>query len=318
MNTNETEGKMHSKATEQRGEVAKRFPFKILQIESCEENIPYLFTDSEFLIEHDGTVFPPQKEIYREVYSASQRHFGTEDVFSRFNRDLPDDYRARSLSMSDVLEYELPTGKKLYLFCDRYWFIAVDFRSKYQIAKLPEYSPGSKIDEEHVTLFYKSDNGIRSVSVTAENLFNENYIGTTQDGNTVKLKPAEIYNATLFILNGRSHYRRENEPKTLNSWLNCGIPDLFDYVYPGDEVEEELIDHFIKDMEGTYKRCDYIQAGKAISVRYDNQSSVWPAYHTFALNENDKWCYIGICREKDNKNIAPFLTFPKRIEKMIF
>ena len=65
MNTNnETEGKMHSKTTEQKGEVPKRFRFKIWQIESCEENIPYLFTDSEFLINHESTVFPPPKDLF--------------------------------------------------------------------------------------------------------------------------------------------------------------------------------------------------------------------------------------------------------------
>ncbi len=319
MNTNsKTEGKMQSKTGKQRGKEQRKFRFKIWQIESCEANIPYLFTDSEFLVNHESTVFPPPKGIYREVYSASQKHFGTEDVFARFNRDLPKDYRARSLSMSDVLEYELPKGKKLYLYCDRYWFVAVDFRPKYQIARLPEYSPGSKTDEEQITLFYKDGESERTVTAISANLFNGNYTGMTQDGNTVHLKPAEIYNATLFILNGRSRYRKDNTPKTLVSWLNCGIPDLFDYVYPGDEVEKELIDHFIKDMKGTYKSNDYIQAGEALAVRYDNPFSVWPAYHTFALNVNGKWCYVGVCREKDKQNISPFLTFPQRIEKMLF
>lgn len=318
MNTNnETEGKMHSKTTEQRGEVSKRFRFKIWQIESCEENIPYLFTDSEFLIQHEGTVFPPPKDIYREVYSSGQNHFDTEDVFKKFNTNLLSNYHARSLSMSDNLEYELPNDKKLYLYCDRYWFIAVDFRSKYQIAKLPEYSPGSKTDKEHVTLFYKGDDGMRSVSVTSENLFSASYIGTTQDGNTVQLKPAEIYNATLFILNGRSHYRNDNIPKTLNSWLNCGIHNFFDFIYPGDAVDKELIDHYVNGMDGTVETENYLQAGKAISVMYDDKSSVWPAYVTFT-KKDDGWYYVGICRQGDSQNIAPFFSFPKRIEKMMF
>jgi hypothetical protein len=82
-------------------------------------------------------------------------------------------------------------------------------------------------------------------------------------------------------------------------------------------VDKELIDHYVNGMDGTVETENYLQAGKAISVMYDDKSSVWPAYVTFT-KQDDGWYYVGICRQGDSQNIAPFLSFPKRIEKMMF
>ena len=65
-------------------------------------------------------------ELYRKAYEGTVEAENLEDVFYIFNMDHPEDYRARSLSMSDVVEIIENHGSNFYI-CDTFGFKEVSF-----------------------------------------------------------------------------------------------------------------------------------------------------------------------------------------------
>ena len=65
-------------------------------------------------------------ELYRKTYEGAVEAENLEDVFYIFNMDHPEDYRARSLSMSDVVEIIEDHGSSFYI-CDTFGFKEVPF-----------------------------------------------------------------------------------------------------------------------------------------------------------------------------------------------
>ncbi len=65
-------------------------------------------------------------ELYRKVYEGTVGAESLEDVFYIFNMDHPEGYRARSLSMSDVVEVIDENGSAFHL-CDTFGFAEVYF-----------------------------------------------------------------------------------------------------------------------------------------------------------------------------------------------
>ena len=65
-------------------------------------------------------------ELYHKVYEGTVEADNLEDVFYIFNMDHPEDYRARSLSMSDVVEVIEDHGSSFHI-CDTFGFKEVDF-----------------------------------------------------------------------------------------------------------------------------------------------------------------------------------------------
>ena len=65
-------------------------------------------------------------ELYRRAYEGTVEAENLEDVFYIFNMDHPEDYRARSLSMSDVVEI-IEEGYSTFNICDTFGFKEVPF-----------------------------------------------------------------------------------------------------------------------------------------------------------------------------------------------
>ena len=78
---------------------------------------------AEIQIQYGGRI---PAELYRRVYEGAVEAENLEDVFYIFNMDHPEDYRARSLSMSDVVEIIEDHGSSFYI-CDTFGFKEVPF-----------------------------------------------------------------------------------------------------------------------------------------------------------------------------------------------
>ena len=65
-------------------------------------------------------------ELYRKAYEGMVEADNLEDVFYIFNMDHPGDYRARSLSMSDVVEI-IEHDNSTFHICDTFGFKEVPF-----------------------------------------------------------------------------------------------------------------------------------------------------------------------------------------------
>lgn len=80
-------------------------------------------------------------EIYDKVYECHLPCSNLEDVYTIFNISHPEDYRGRSLSVSDIVEVvESKDVKPGFYFCDSFGFKEVDF--------LAHRVPGNKIPLE--------------------------------------------------------------------------------------------------------------------------------------------------------------------------
>lgn len=67
-------------------------------------------------------------KIYDKVYDNEVECRDLEDVFRVFNVERPEDFKGRSLSVSDVVEvYESENVERGFYFCDRYGYEQIEF-----------------------------------------------------------------------------------------------------------------------------------------------------------------------------------------------
>lgn len=67
-------------------------------------------------------------KIYDKVYDNEVECRGLEDIFRVFNVERPEDFKGRSLSVSDVVEvYESGDVERGFYFCDRFGYEQVEF-----------------------------------------------------------------------------------------------------------------------------------------------------------------------------------------------
>lgn len=179
--------------------------YSILQINLDRDTDGYAFWDSTFILGHPNAEFPPPKSIYDEVYHGEQNSFNPEEIFHLLNLNHPSDYKGRSLSVSDVIQYHLPDGQKLNLFCDTIGFKAVDFGRDYKIAKEAEYRPASDSSSGSVTLFYSKNVTEKCVFIKISSILSKKMIGTDDDGAEIVLTPGEVYTSLkLYFLKDSS------------------------------------------------------------------------------------------------------------------
>lgn len=92
-----------------------------------------------------------KSEIYDKVYSTEVEGNNLEEVYRKFNLDLPADYKARSLSVSDVVEVK--EGSDIepgFYFCDDIGFRKIDFD--------PSLCSEPKRDSEKISVIYVEPN----------------------------------------------------------------------------------------------------------------------------------------------------------------
>ena len=82
--------------------------------------MPYDTITSEY-----GGVIPAY--IYQHVYQAECETDDPEEIFRKFNLFHPADYRARSLSVSDIVAFEKGPEDRSFYFCDTFSFRKIDF-----------------------------------------------------------------------------------------------------------------------------------------------------------------------------------------------
>lgn len=202
--------------------------FDILQIDLEKEirgELNYAFIDSEFLVTNTKQLFPPPADLYQKVYTDHQERIAPEEVFRKFNIAHPQDYRGRSLSISDVIRYHLRNGQLLHLFCDTVGFRAIDFGDEYKIATAPRYFPGSENKHAMVILYYQNGDKNRIVNVDVPLLFEGKAVACDQSGQEVELTAAEIYTA---IQTAIAYQRKSSSNKEEQAIPTPNLIDIFE------------------------------------------------------------------------------------------
>ena len=88
--------------------------------------------------------------------------------------------------------------------------------------------------------------------------------------------------------------------KTYQEWLKTD-KNFCDFVEPGNEVDEEMVNYFMNVLPPVNMSFGYLQAGGAYNhVVVDGK---WTAtYITFA-KEDGKWIYKGCCTPGSKENV---------------
>ena len=113
-----------------------------------------------------------------------------------------------------------------------------------------------------------------------------------------------------------------NEIKTMAGWQAFQNPngrtDWDDYCHPGDQVDEEVFNHFLNILPPRTMRTGYFQVGEPVDHRKDPKTGKYKAtWATFIENGNGQYFYLGNCfageREDvnlwiDHKTVRRFLA----------
>ena len=274
--------------------------YRILQMYATEDAKHYIFRPSRELILSSQTVYPPPLELYGVAYTGKASALDPEELFCMYNDEFPCREKARSLSVSDIIEYTFPSGERLYLFCDSFGFDPVDFGDNYQVCKEAEYLPQSAKQTESVRLFYGSKGDPREATVNVPLL--RQGVMRAQDGlqNNVKLTLSEMLKSLYVSENGRRRIRSMEEVKTVHGFQNSGFEEAADYLEPGDPIEESFIKYLRDSLVPEIDRPGYLQiaASKKAASEMDCQ---WPCFLTF-IQKDGRWYYVGFCRRNEYKN----------------
>lgn len=99
----------------------------IYQINNKRDKNNVSFLNSEHLKKLQGE-FTVDSTIYDKIFSDTVDCKNLEDVFAKFNAELPENYYGMSLSVSDIVEVvESSELEKGFYFCDTFGFKKVEF-----------------------------------------------------------------------------------------------------------------------------------------------------------------------------------------------
>lgn len=94
-----------------------------------------MFDSYERYTENEGHRYV-DRDQYNEVFAGDVEAESLEDVYRIFNIEKPENFRGRSLSVSDVVEKD---GN--FYYCDSFGFKDVDFHANYRIPVPEEIAP---------------------------------------------------------------------------------------------------------------------------------------------------------------------------------
>ena len=97
----------------------------IYQMDLTPENIWLCFSPFEQVLTECRGQIPSVR--YARVYSLEVGAEDPEALYALLNLHHPSDYAARSLSVSDVIEFEHPDGSSVFYYCDTIGFKVISF-----------------------------------------------------------------------------------------------------------------------------------------------------------------------------------------------
>ena len=98
----------------------------IYQIDPDRDHLLVMFEDFERMASRYGKE-EVDASIYGKTFEGKIDADGLEDVYRIFNVEKPEDYRGRSMSISDVVAVRNPGEETKYYFCDAIGFRQIDF-----------------------------------------------------------------------------------------------------------------------------------------------------------------------------------------------
>lgn len=116
----------------------------------------------ENIMKSCGDTFPA--EIYEIVFSGDVEAKSCDDVWTIFNANLPEGYKGRSMSVSDVVEIIDSDNQSKFFFCDSFGFKEIDFDKKKAMTLVLNHNFDCVQEKrENVSVFFISQSGLLQV-----------------------------------------------------------------------------------------------------------------------------------------------------------
>mgnify|MGYP001668208781 CR=1 FL=1 len=283
--------------------------YKLYQINLDEDTARYVFTGREEA-EQFGLSFPPPRELYELVYEGVSDEFTPEGLFEELNIHHPADYHTRSLSISDVVVYDLGYGKELALFCDSFGFKPIRFTETETGAINSTFVP----NDYHTYILL--EDGPNRIQIPVEAFLGHLKQFKNQDGKMIKLSPEQIYAVLLCFYNESNKYRFNDQRKTMDEWTRSGMPSFEYYARVGDIVDEAIYENFLDILPPAAMSSGYLQVGEPIDHLKDDDGISKAVYMTFAMKDGE-WRYLGNCFYRKTENRTKPRLFHKHYLELL-
>lgn len=282
--------------------------YKLYQIPLNEETRYYAFERKEDL-EKRG-MYPPPREMYKLVFEDECTRIDPVAILHLHNRDdRPARKRIRSISVSDILVYEV-NGEELAFFRDYVYFYPIIFKDNEIIDVQTEYLVKKGFAYVRITI------GEQTVEVDVSQMLNGGRWYKDQSGNRVELTLTQKYAALQTAVIAQDRLKYNDKKKTLDEWSESGALDFDSYVGLGDEVDEAIVDNFLELLPPACHTSHLMQMGEPNDHLPDEKGNFLPTFMTFEKVDG-KWYYRGYCFHCETRNRKHMPTFPEIFAKLI-
>lgn len=128
-------------------------------------------------------------------------------------------------------------------------------------------------------------------------------------GDDVKLTPEQRVEVLKFLQEERKKITDKYPVKTYEGWRASGLPTFEDYCFPGDKVDEAVVDHLANSVPPVTYQPGFVQAGEAFSDEPDENGQWRRTYTTFTIINEELddagralWLYRGCCFKGQDSN----------------
>lgn len=107
-----------------------------------------------------GDEFPAH--LYESVYSGEFDAEHLDDIFCIFNNNFPDDYRGRSMSVSDVVEVIKSQTESVFYYCDSpFGYPEIEFDKRKAMLQIQNHDfQNTLIIKQNMRIFFVGENGL--------------------------------------------------------------------------------------------------------------------------------------------------------------
>lgn len=174
------------------------------------------------------------------------------------------------------------------------------------------YIHGSRENPEAIEVEWRFGDGTTAAATVNVNLFLcRVWKHTCKDGTEHRFGVDERLRILKFLRGERQKIRDQSPVKTYAAWTASGLPTFEDFCFPGDEVDEEMVNHFLSCVPPTSNSPGYVQCGEPYDMQKDASGRSRSTYATFVDKyggERSKWVFLGYCFKGEFENRRPAKT----------
>jgi len=105
-----------------------------------------------------------------------------------------------------------------------------------------------------------------------------------------------------FVLAERKKITETEAVKSLEGWRESGLHTFEDYCFPGDIVDEAMVEYFVNSVPPVLTLSFCTQAGEVFNYEEDMRGAHRPTFTTFHELGGGRWQFDGYCFYKENTN----------------